>query len=81
MSNDSAENNPVLAAIRNERGLAGKLGKHLGISRSAVWMWTRVPPKHALKVAKLMKLHPHHVSPELYPAPRKTNGQPRALNG
>jgi hypothetical protein len=67
----SATDNPVLAAIRAKRGLASELGRHLGITRSAVWMWTRVPPQHALSVAKFLKLHPHEVCPDLYPAPRR----------
>jgi len=68
------DSNPVLAAIRNERGLATKLGNKLGITRSAVWMWRRVPPEHARIVAKFMKLHPHEVCPDLYPPPRKAKG-------
>jgi len=68
------EDNPVFSAVRSKRGLASQLGKHLGISRSAVWMWQRVPPRHALSVAKFMKLHPHEVCPDLYPPPRRAKG-------
>lgn len=78
MSKRNGGDNPVIAAIKSERGLASRLGTKLGISRSAVWMWHRVPPKHALAVAKFMKLHPHKVCPELYPAPRKARAAPTA---
>jgi hypothetical protein len=65
------QRNPVLVAIREEYGLAAKLGRKLGITREAVWMWERVPPKHALRVAKFMKLPVHKVCPEIVPEPRK----------
>ena len=77
MIKDKGEDNPVLVAIRNERGLATKLGNLVGISRSAVWMWRRVPPGHVLAVAKFMKLHPHEVCPDLYPPPRRAKANTR----
>jgi hypothetical protein len=78
MKDDALGGNPVLQTIQNERGFAAKLAEHLGITRSAVWMWRRVPPRHALAVAKLMKLHPHRVCPEIYPPPRKMKGGTRS---
>lgn len=68
-------NNPALVAIRKRR-LAAKLGKQLGISRGAVSMWKKIPPKHALAVAKALKMPVHIVCPEIsWPGkirPRKT---------
>jgi hypothetical protein len=81
MKDDALGANPVLAAIRNKRGFAATLGKRLGITRSAVWMWERVPPKHALTVAKFMKLHPHRVCPDIYPPPRKGDGRATLRKG
>jgi hypothetical protein len=75
----NAEGHPVLSAIRNRRGLATQIGNHLGITRAAVWGWQRVPPKHALNVARFMKLHPHEVCPDLYPPPRKARSGTRTL--
>lgn len=63
--------NPVLVAVRSDRGLAASLGKELGISREAVWMWKKVPPRHALRVAKYMKLPVGIVCPEIVPIPKK----------
>jgi DNA-binding transcriptional regulator YdaS (Cro superfamily) len=59
--------NPVLRAIRDNPGLATKIGEACGIGRSAVWMWRTVPPHHVLAVAKFMKLSPHDIRPDLYP--------------
>lgn len=57
--------NPVIEAIRSDRGLATKLGNRLGITREAVWMWKQVPPRHALRVARYMKLPLKVVCPEM----------------
>lgn len=68
----SQEDNPALVAIRSQRGLASKLAGKLDITRTAVWMWKRVPPVHAVKVARALKMPVHLVCPEMYPAPRRT---------
>jgi hypothetical protein len=59
--------NPVLLAIRDNPGLATKLGKICGVGRSAVWMWRQVPSRHVLAVAKFMNLSPSDVRSDLYP--------------
>lgn len=69
------EANPALVAIRTQRGLAAKLGRHLGISRAAVAMWETVPPKHGPRVAKFLKLPLHAVCPEIFPAPVKVRSR------
>jgi hypothetical protein len=63
--------NPALLKIREQRGLAVKLGKKLGLSRSAVWMWKTVPPKHAVVVARALRMPVHRVCPSIFPAPKK----------
>jgi hypothetical protein len=78
---DVDDGNPVFAARKTLPGFAGRLGRHLGITRSAVWAWKRVPPKHAPAVAKFMKLKPHQVCPEIYPPPRKAKGETRLAVG
>ena len=65
-----ADSNPVLLRIRKERGFASKLGKHLKISRAAVWMWKRVPHEYAYRIAEFMDLEPHEVCPEIIPPPK-----------
>ncbi len=67
--------NPALMAIREQRGLATKLGKKLGLSRSAVWMWKSVPPKHAVVVARALGMPVHMVCPSVFPAPKKAQKQ------
>ncbi len=63
--------NPALLAIKEQRGLATKLAKQCGISRTAVWMWKQVPPKHAVKVARTLKMPVHIVCPSVFPPPKK----------
>ncbi|HMF48271.1 MAG TPA: hypothetical protein VK603_06505 [Candidatus Saccharimonadales bacterium] len=66
-----SEANPVLTAIRMNKGLAARIGDECGIGRTAVWMWKRVPADHALTVAKLLRISRHRVRPDLYPAPQR----------
>ena len=62
-----ADNNPVLTRIRAERGLASKIAKEVGISRSAVWMWAQVPATHVVKVGQFLRIARHRIRPDLYP--------------
>lgn len=64
--------NPVLALIYNEPGTAGKIGKHLGISREAVWGWWRrgaVPAERVIEVEQITGISRHLIRPDIYPAP------------
>ncbi len=65
------QRDPVLIAIREQWGLAARLAKELGITREAVWQWRQVPARHALMVAKLLRLPRHEVRPDLYPPPKR----------
>jgi DNA-binding transcriptional regulator YdaS (Cro superfamily) len=67
---------PIIAIIRDTKGLTVLLAKRFGISGSAIRQWERVPPKRALPVARFLKLHPHVVRPDIYPPPRR----PRRLS-
>lgn len=67
--------NPVLARIRAEKGLATKIAAELGINpatdkpynRSAIWMWTRVPAEHVIKVSEFLRIARHRIRPDIYP--------------
>lgn len=63
--------NPALLAIRRERGLASKIALKCGITRNAVCMWKRVPPRHAAKVAWALRMPRHVVCPNIFPVPKK----------
>jgi hypothetical protein len=58
--------NPVLARIREERGLASKIADELDISRSAVWMWKQVPAEHVAKVGDFLRIAKHRIRPDLF---------------
>lgn len=67
--------NPVLARIRAEKGLATKIAAELGINpatgdpykRTTVWMWTRVPAEHVIKVSEFLRIARHRIRPDIYP--------------
>ena len=42
-------------------------------AHEAVFMWRRVPPRHAIRVAQMLKLPMHEVCPEVWP--KKPHGK------
>lgn len=62
---------PVIKAMRLDRGLMTKIAKRLGITRSAVNQWQRVPAGHVHRLSKIMEMHPHSIRPDIFPPPRK----------
>lgn len=73
--------NPALLTIRNTRGLAIEIAAKCGLTRSAVWMWNReVPPKHAVIVARALKMPVHMVCPSIFPPPRKERNKKSSTN-
>lgn len=60
--------NPVRDALRKERGLAGKIADACGITREAVWLWTRVPAERVLVVERVTGLSRHLLRPDIYPS-------------
>lgn len=73
--------NPALQAIRNQRGMAGKIAEKIGRTRTAVWMWKSVPPVHAVIVARMLKMPVHMVCPEVFPPTRATRGDRKTQPG
>ena len=66
-----AENaNPAVKVIRNTKGLARTIAAEAGITPQAVWMWKRVPPRHAGLVARCLRMPLRQVCPEIFPAKR-----------
>jgi hypothetical protein len=57
---------PALARIRKQR-LATRIANEVGLSRSAVSMWRRVPADHVVKVSKYLRIARHRIRPDLYP--------------
>ena len=62
---------PVIATIRANADLAEKIAKSLGISRSAIRQWQRVPANRVHRLSTIMSLHPHFIRPDIFPKPRK----------
>lgn len=58
---------PALVRIRDERR-ASEIAKALRVSRSTVSMWERVPAKHVIAVAEMLRISRHRIRPDLYPA-------------
>lgn len=56
----------VAKAAKNTGGLV-KLAETLGIKHQSFYSWDRVPAERALEIARLAKVPPHEVRPDLYP--------------
>jgi len=57
----------AIAKIRGERGLSAQIARELGIHRVAVYQWERVPVNRVLQVAKIIKMRPSQIRPDIYP--------------
>jgi hypothetical protein len=56
----------IIHLIR-ERKLGAPIAKACGIKRQAVGQWRQVPSKRVLTVAKIARVPPHRIRPDLYP--------------
>lgn len=59
----------LLAYLDQERGRRGKLAETLGISPSAISMWTRVPGERLIDVSRATGIAPEKLRPDMYTAP------------
>lgn len=48
-----------------------RLSEALGVTRSAVSQWPRVPAERVLKVEEVTKVPRHELRPDIYPPPEK----------
>lgn len=58
---------PAIIRIRSHK-LATFVADQLGLSRSAVSMWKRVPSQHVVAVGALLRIACHRIRPDLYRA-------------
>lgn len=64
-SNNRAQVQKVISALKNKTQLAAKLG----LSRQAVQKWTQIPTKHVLVLEEMTGIPRHEMRPDIYPAP------------
>lgn len=55
--------------IRAERGLISKVARALGVTRSAIAMWHRVPAERVVEVEKASGIPRHKLRPDLHLEP------------
>jgi DNA-binding transcriptional regulator YdaS (Cro superfamily) len=55
--------------IRARRGLMAQIARDLGLTRSAVATWARVPAERVPEVARITGLLKHEIRPDLFDAP------------
>ena len=57
------------ALLRTERGMLTRIAEGLGISRSAVAMWERVPAERLPDVERITGIPRHMLRPDIVPPP------------
>jgi len=57
---------PAIDLIRGTRGLAVQIANELGIKRTAVYQWRRVPSERVNDVARIIGRSPNFIRPDLY---------------
>jgi hypothetical protein len=55
--------------IRGDPALVEAITKTCGITKQAIWQWTKVPRDRVLVVARIMGLEPWMLRPDFYPPP------------
>jgi hypothetical protein len=67
---DNVAVNAVLA-IRADPVKVDAVLAATGITKQALWQWTRVPLERVLAVSRAIHVPPHMIRPDHYPPPRK----------
>jgi DNA-binding transcriptional regulator YdaS (Cro superfamily) len=70
----SINNDIALTHIQRHRGTAAHIARELGITRSAVNKWSRVPAERVIAVEKILRMPRHLIRPDIYP-PREETAQ------
>lgn len=55
-----------ISLLRLKRGQLSELARSLGISKSAVSMWKRVPADKAVAVERITGIHRHTLRPDVF---------------
>jgi hypothetical protein len=58
-----------VVTIRGNPELVKAIIETCGISKQAIWQWTRVPRDRVLVVARIMGVKPWMLRPDFYPPP------------
>ncbi|MEX2451257.1 MAG: Cro/CI family transcriptional regulator [Rhodospirillales bacterium] len=61
----------VLESAAHRVGGIGNLADGLGITRQALYQWTRVPAERVIDIERLTGVSRHELRPDLYPAEQK----------
>jgi DNA-binding transcriptional regulator YdaS (Cro superfamily) len=72
-------NKELIRAAAEKVGGIVALAARLGITKSAVSQWDRVPAEHVLRVSELTGVSVHELRPDVFgPTPVKHRAAPRA---
>ena len=58
--------NDGMTLIRSTRGMQARIAAHLGLSRSAIVKWRRVPAERVVDVEAITGIPRQHLRPDLF---------------
>lgn len=61
-----AMTDPGMFLLREPKGRIAALARELGLSRSAVWQWSRVPAERVVEVERITGIPREALRPDLY---------------
>lgn len=62
-----------MSEVRKRAGGLDALARAVGVRKQTVWEWSRVPPKHVLRVEELTGIPASELRPDIYPPCRFGN--------
>jgi DNA-binding transcriptional regulator YdaS (Cro superfamily) len=60
------DRNPILTTVFARNGNLSNLARKLGISRQAVSKWKQIPVDHIHVIAKMSKMKPEELRPDIF---------------
>lgn len=57
--------------IFEKPGFAADVARHLGVTHQSVSQWNRVPARHVIEVARMLKMRPEEIRPDVFGRRRK----------
>lgn len=72
MAKSPKDGTDVVDRLKAEKGRMAALAREMGISRSAIGQWKKVPLDRVPEVARILDIPHHLIRPDVFPDPGKS---------
>jgi len=66
-----AQRDEIMKMIFSKTGFASEIARQLGVTPQNVAAWNRVPAHHVKEVARLIKMSPSQIRPDVFGQPKR----------